>query len=211
MFKLIVFDWDGTLVDSVPTIIRCKRFLAKKYNVPAPSDQQVHDVLGLNFAVAMQRSFPDLDENQLKEIGEEYHALMQHPDYHSKLFSDVRPMLQTLKEKNLKLAIATSKVRGEFSSEMDEAGIAKMFDLIVCGGEHGDKPDPEKLEYIMQYFNLNRDQTLMVGDTKTDMQFAHNAGVSAVGVTFGAHHRNILQQENPAWIVDSWADLMALL
>ncbi len=211
MLKLVVFDWDGTLVDSVETIVRAKAILAKKYHVAEPTRAQVCSILGLNFDLAMRRSFPDLDPKRLKQLSQDYHELMQSEAYHAPLFDGAKQMLLSLKDLGLKLAIATSKVRGEFISELQTVGLVDQFDLMVCGGEQGDKPHPQKLTYLLQHFRVSNTEALMVGDTTTDIQFAKNAGVKSAGVVFGAHNSDELKKENPQWLVRNWPELIEIV
>lgn len=207
MLKLIVFDWDGTLADSVQKILACKRFLAQKYELAAPSELTVRAVLGLKFEVAMAVCFPGARPHTLSQMGEEFHALMKQTDYQADVFPHTKEMLLQLRAQSYRLAIATSKARSELESALIHTGLANFFDATVCSEEYKAKPDPTMLHHLMDLFNVQPDECLMLGDTTTDIQFAHHAGIKIVCVSFGAHTQAALNSLKPWAIIDHWNQL----
>lgn len=203
MIKLIVFDWDGTLADSVEKIIACKQFLARKYYLPEPDKDTVKAVLGMQFEKAMSICFPTAPRIMLKRLSSEFHQLMQKEQYQAELFPGVREVLKKLKaEKSaVTLAVATSKNRQELDQSIAFNHLEDMFDLTCCGAEYKDKPDPAMLYHVMQKFDVKPEACVMVGDTTIDIEFAKNAGVKAIAVAFGAHTPERLSAEDPNLLI----------
>jgi len=207
-----VCDWDGTIVDSVEKITECKRFLAKKYSLEPPSKALVKEVLGTKFEKALARCFPTASKKLLNDIATDFHSLMQLPEYQSIPFNNAIAVLKDLQGKQgIILAIATSKARAELDKSLDYIGITDLFDYVCCSEEHQSKPDPEMLNYIMKQAGVTPSQTIMIGDTTVDMEFALNAKVTPIGVTFGAHSNEKLVQFNPLGILSSWSELPGIL
>ena len=211
MLKLIVFDWDGTLADSVTKIWECKKFLARKYNLPKPSEEIVRNVLGTKFEDAMAKCFPQANQELLYKMCQEFHILMQQEIYQALLFPNARKILELFKSQNILLAVATSKDRKEIGKSIMYNNLSNMFDMVCCGKEYQEKPHPAMLEHIMKKFNVEPDECIMIGDTTTDMLFAANAGVKAIAVTFGAHPLTKLQSMNPAASIDEWMQLPGVI
>lgn len=211
MLKLIVFDWDGTLADSVVKIWECKKFLARKYDLPEPAEETVRGVLGTKFEDAMAKCFPLAGQEVLHGLCEEFHVLMQQESYQATLFPDARKIIDYYKNQNMKLAIATSKDRKEIDRAILYNNLFGIFDFVCCGKEHQEKPHPAMLEYIMGKCGVEPDECLMIGDTTTDISFAMNASVKAVAVTFGAHSPIKLQSMNPLALIDDWMQLQGVV
>jgi phosphoglycolate phosphatase len=205
--KLLVCDWDGTIVNSVNQIIACKYYLADKYGLKRPKEKTIRAVLGIRFKTAMQTCFPDIDTGTLRQICNEFHSLMQHEYYQANLFAGVISTLQRLKTHGTYLAVATSKVRLELDSALQHTGLGDMFDLTCCSEEHTAKPAPDMLYFMMNYFKVAPCECIMIGDTTTDVLFANAANIATVCVSFGAHNREQLETTNPMAIIDRWEQL----
>jgi phosphoglycolate phosphatase len=206
--KLIVFDWDGTLADSVSKIIECKNFLAKKYALPVPKVETIKNVLGSNFEDALQKCFPTADLKTLKLLAEDFHILIQQDEYQAELFPQTKATLKKLKNKGFNLAIATSKAKKEFDKSIKHTHLHDFFNIVCCGDEYPGKPDPTMLYHIMEKCGVKSDQCVMVGDSIFDMQFAANANVKSIAVAFGACSAKRLESEKPLAIVDNWDQLL---
>jgi phosphoglycolate phosphatase len=207
MLKLIVFDWDGTLADSVSQILACKQYLAKKYGLPLPNEKIVRQVLGMPFEQALANCFPAADTILLHQLGQEFHTLMQQDEYQAALFPQAKETLLRLKKQGIKLAAATSKDRRELDKALRYHQLCDIFDITCCGKEYQEKPQPAMLMYMMQALQVEPSECLMIGDTVTDLLFAANAGVKAVGVTFGAHMPLALQSLHPFALISAWSQL----
>lgn len=209
--KLIVFDWDGTLADSIEQIAACKKVLAFEYGLPAPSYELVKSVLGLEFSVALAKSFPTASQKQLDEIAIKFHAAMKRRSTSVKLFPHAKQTLKQLKQQGYLLAVATSKHREEFVEELTATGIEKYFEVTCCGNEYAGKPNPEMLFCIMEMLNVANTNVVMVGDTIFDAKFARNANVKFIGVSYGAHDRLKLMEFEPLAIIDCPEELQEVL
>lgn len=208
MQKLLVFDWDGTLADSVNCIILCKQQLAKNYQLSIPSAEIIKSVLGMNFDLALERCFPKTNQEILKRFGKEFQALMQTAMYHADLFPQTKTTLNHLKEIGFKLAIATSKSRKELDGAIHQTGLDMMFDLTCCGEEYSSKPNPEMLLHIMNKLSVEPKDTTYIGDTVIDINFAKNANVDVTCVSFGACEEKELSEHHPTKIIHNWNDLL---
>jgi phosphoglycolate phosphatase len=211
MIQLIVFDWDGTLADSVSKIAECKSVLAEKYNLAPPDKETIQNVLGTKFEGALAKCFPKASDAILKALGKEFHLLMQEKQYQAELFPQVKEILALLKHRGFKLAVATSKDKHEMAKALQYHGLENTFDMICCGKEYGEKPNPAMLTHIMTILHVRSDETIMIGDTTTDMEFAKNAGVKSIGVTFGAHTHERLKLYEPVAFLSDWTQFTGVL
>lgn len=211
MLKLVVFDWDGTLADSVSKIIACKTYLAEKYNLLKPTENVVKSVLGKKFEIALAQCFPSASSQILSSFAEDYHSLMQQKDYQASLFPGALEALNYLKKRGIKLAVASSKNKQELDSAISHNNLENMFDWICCGSDYKDKPDPAMLNHLLAQSNALTDECLMIGDTVSDILFATNAQIKFIGVTFGAHSTETLQSMQPLALVDEWSQVTGII
>ncbi len=207
MLKVLVFDWDGTIANSVGKIGECKIFLAEKYGYPPPCEEVVRKVLGKKFEEALAICFPSASSYMLSQIGKEFHELMKEELYQAALFPGVIEVLSQLKEKGFKLAIATSKNPGEMKKALADHFLEETFDMVCCGEQFESKPSPKMLEYIMESWAVRPEECLMIGDTIFDIEFSQNANIPVIAVTFGAHSHDKLQSYSPLALVDNWLQL----
>lgn len=209
--KLLIFDWDGTIVDSIPKITECKKLLAERYQLPSPSHALVRSVIGQDFRPALRICFPSASEQTLDHLGQDFHQLMQTPDFQASPFEGSINVLNQLKGKDLQLSIATSKAKCEMNSALQHTGLEHTFDGIYCSETYQSKPNPAMLIAMMDQFSLEPKDCLMIGDTTIDMELAHNADIEAIAVTFGAHNHDTLNQYKPVVIIDHWPELPNVL
>lgn len=196
-FELVVFDWDGTLMDSTTAIARAIQSSALDLGLPAPSDASARHVIGLGLRDALALAVPELPAERHGEMAERYrhHYLINSRSLY--LFEGVAPLLRELKSRNRLLAIATGKSRNGLNDVLARSGIQELMDATRCADECFSKPHPQMLEELMQELGVASDATVMVGDTTHDLQMAHNAGVVAVAVTYGAHETAALAALRP--------------
>jgi phosphoglycolate phosphatase len=205
MKKLFVFDWDGTLLDSIGSITQCKQDIAKKYGIDAPSLDQVRAVLGMSFEKAMAICFPTVSSSTLKKLCIDFKNNIL--TYNSKVFPWVVPLIESLKEEGVILAIASAKSSVNLVKSIKNNHLDSHFDLICSSQDYGDKPKKDMLDYIMRQFFISREHTIMIGDSGIDIAFANNAGVDSIAVTFGAHDEEKLREENPTFIAHNYHEL----
>ena len=211
-FDLIIFDWDGTLVDSIDWIVHCLQTAAKEHDCQIPASQAAKDIIGLSINKAMEVLFPTLDETTTKALVACYSQtffskkITQHD-----LFLGVHQMLIELKQQGYQLAVATGKNRLGLDKALQATQTLDLFHISRCADETASKPHPRMLEEIIQQTKTQRGRTLMVGDSVHDLQMAQNANISAIGVSCGAHSKALLQQYQPLHCLSQTAELLELI
>lgn len=164
-FDLIIFDWDGTLVNSIDWITICLQQAAGQCGITVPEDQAAKNVIGLSLNQAMQNLFPGIDPATQAQLVAYY---SQH--YNSKkispndLFPGVYDMLVQLKQSGYQLAVATGKSRAGLQKALEGTGTEALFCVTRCADETASKPDPRMLHEILQHTNTAKERSLMVGD-----------------------------------------------
>jgi len=206
-FDFIVFDWDGTLMDSTATIVKCIQAAAKDLGLPIPGDHSAAYVIGLSLLEAMKAAVPDVDPKYYPRMVERYryHYLLK--DHELPLFDGVREMLNELSQEGYFLAVATGKSRVGLSRALHTAELTSLFDATRCSDETFSKPHPAMLQELTRELGQDMQRTLMIGDTTHDLQMANNAGAAAVAVEYGAHDANLLLDLNPLYSAKSVAEL----
>jgi phosphoglycolate phosphatase len=197
-FDLIIFDWDGTLIDSINWIVRCLQQSAERCNCKIPNAQAARNVIGLSIDNALQNLFPEADEptrEQLRRCYSREYSSWQIGRHD--LFSGVYEMLVQLKEAGYHLAVATGKTRSGLAQALQATGTEDLFCVTRSADETASKPDPKMIVEILRHVDAANERTLMVGDSIHDLQMAKNARISAIAVACGAHPETILQQHQP--------------
>ncbi|MDB5961449.1 MAG: family hydrolase [Massilia sp.] len=186
-FDLIVFDWDGTLMDSTATIVRSIQAAARDLGLPIPRDEQASHVIGLGLQEALMTVMPDMELSMAPKMVEryKYHYLAKDPEL--VLFDGVRDMLTELSQAGYFLAVATGKSRVGLNRAMNAAGLLSMFDATRCADETFSKPHPAMLQELTRELGQDMRRTVMIGDTTHDLLMASNAGAGAIAVEYGAH------------------------
>ena len=218
-YDLIVFDWDGTLFDSTAIITRCIQAAVEDVGGKRPTREQASHVIGLNLMEALAHAAPDVPKDQYPLLGERYrhHFFAQQEEIH--LFDGVIDLLLELRRQNYWVTIGTGKSRKGLDVTLERdvqvgsasVKLATLFDGTRTADQTQGKPNPQMLFELMREFGVDAARTLMVGDTTHDLQMALNAGVDAVGVSYGAHESDFLKTCKPLTIVHSVAELRAWL
>jgi phosphoglycolate phosphatase len=198
-FDLIVFDWDGTLMDSTATIVKAIQAAAKDLGLPAPSDAAASHVIGLGLAEAMQAAMPDIDPALYPRMAERYRHHYLAKDHELVLFPGVRPMLEDLSQQGYFLAVATGKSRVGLNRALNAAKLLSTFDATRCADETFSKPHPAMLQELTRELGQDLRRTVMIGDTTHDLLMATNAGASGIAVEYGAHPVAQLQACSPVF------------
>ena len=210
-FDLLVFDWDGTLMDSAGCIAESLQAACRDCGHLVPSDRDARYVIGLGLTDAMAHVLPGLDPSAYAPVVERYrHHFLLH-DSGTTLFSGVADMLQHLRESGHKLAVATGKTRRGLDRALEQTGIKAHFHATRCADESKSKPHPEMLHWLMKTLDATPERTLMIGDTTHDMEMARNAGVPGLAVAHGAHEAAELVAYEPLACVDDCGGLRAWL
>lgn len=211
-YRLVVFDWDGTLIDSTAAIVRSIRSAAADLGLPVPSREQASHVIGLGLFEAIHAAVPAIEREQMPAFVESYRRHFFSIDGRLEPFDGIVPLLSELVERGMWLAIATGKSRAGLDRALEQMQWAGRFLTTRCADEGAPKPDPWMLRDICDELGVDAGETLMVGDTVYDLGMARAAGAGAIAVTYGAHPRDELESETSLAVVDSVAELrMALL
>ena len=210
-YDLIVFDWDGTIMDSTAVIVRSIQQAARDLGLPVPADSIASHVIGLGLSDALSMAVPQVQRADYPRMVERYVAHWRTHEDDLVLFPGVRELLTELRQRQYLLAVATGKSRAGLDRSLAHGTLADAFDWTRCADETRSKPHPQMLFELMERFAVPPERTLMIGDTTHDSQMATNAGVPAVSVTYGAHPRAQLETLAPRVVVDSVAELSAWL
>jgi phosphoglycolate phosphatase len=206
-FELLVFDWDGTLMDSAGAIIASIQASCSDLGLPVPTRERAAHVIGLGLKDALSYAVPELPPSDYGKLAERYkhHFMARDPDI--ELFSGMREMLIELKENGHILAVATGKSRAGLNRVLEATQLKPYFDSSRCADETHSKPHPAMLQELMQELCMAPEATLMIGDTGHDLQMAASAGVAGLAVSYGAHPRDGLMAFNPLACIDAPEDL----
>mgnify|MGYP001198867032 CR=1 FL=1 len=209
--ELIIFDWDGTVMDSVGKIVATLQGAARHFSVPEPTDEAAKNIIGLSLETAIATLFPEHSQLHPDLVARYKHHYVYEDNTPTPLFAEVETTLAALKRLGYRLAVATGKSRKGLDRLLAESQLTDYFEYTRTSCEAHSKPHPDMLEQILTMCDVSADKALMIGDTQIDMQLAANAKVDAVGVTFGVHNAAQLQQFSPVATVDHFSELRTLL
>lgn len=212
-YQLLIFDWDGTLVDSIGRIVDSMRLAAQFCGLPWRDDAAIKGIIGLGLPEAIRALYPDIDELQLIQRfrGSYSDHYLQFESEPSRLFEGVEESLQAFRAAGYHLAVATGKSRHGLDRVLAGRGWQDYFDITRCADETASKPHPLMLQEILAHFRLAPRQALMVGDSIFDLQMARNAGVDSVAVGFGAQTLDSLRVHEPRLAISEFSELRTWL
>ncbi|MAW34385.1 MAG: HAD family hydrolase [Proteobacteria bacterium] len=206
-YKLIVFDWDGTLNDSVAHISSSIQKAFASVGLEPPDSRKAKYVIGLGLKDAMQHLQPGIGKPLISKIAENYRHHFLAKKNKIELFSGVKTGLLSLKKRGFFIAIGTGKTQAGLSNELLDYKIEDLFHATRCADQEKPKPDPAMILWMLKHFNLSSEDVLMVGDTTHDLCMANNAEVHALAVSYGAHSKSELIEFGPKAIVDKPKDV----
>lgn len=207
LYDLIVFDWDGTLMDSTVHITRSIQAACRDLGLPVPDDASASYVIGLGLRDALQIAAPTLDPADYSKLADRYRNHYLTGDPAIELFGGVRGMLEDLRKAGFLLAVATGKSRAGLDRALAAVGVGDLFDVTRCADETLSKPNPRMLNEVMDTVGQMPGRTVMIGDTTHDLQMALNAGTASIAVTYGAHPEAPLLELSPQFCAHSVAEL----
>ncbi len=211
MKPLIVFDWDGTLMDSKERITACMLAAIAEVGAPPRSEADIHNIIGLGLQESMQTLFPDTPALWTPVIDAYRDHFLDEERAASEMFAGVEELLQALHARGHLLAVATSKARRGLDRVLAQTGLGEYFHATRCADEARSKPHPAMLQDILARLSRSVEDAVMVGDTEYDLRMAHSIGMASIGVTYGVHARERLLACGPRHCVDDVAQLAALL
>ena len=212
MSALLIFDWDGTLCDSLERIVQCLQLAARGQGLEPPGERAAREIVGLGLDEAMRVLFPDVDADGRERLREDYSRHFRSLDaLPSPLFPRVRETLLELGDAGFILSVATGKSRAGLDRVLKALDMTDFFHSSRCADETASKPDPLMLHALLEEHGLAAHQALMVGDTTYDMAMAHKAGMPRLAVSYGAHALERLLAYEPLAHVDRFADIAPLV
>ena len=206
--KLIVFDWDGTLMDSAAHIVACLQSAIIELSLEPRTDDEVKNIIGLGLREALLALYPQATDAELTALVERYrkHFFDQKTDI-CELFSGAKDLIQELDANDYFLAVATGKGRNGLDKVLSETGLGEFFPITRCADETHSKPHPQMMLDIIDYYGVEANEAIMVGDTEYDLQMANNADAHSVAVSYGVHDKQRLLDCRPLTCLDSLHEL----
>lgn len=211
-YKLLVFDWDGTLIDSIEQIVTSLQTASQIVCGEMVSENAARGVIGLGLQEAIERLHPELDTTTIEQVAAAYkqHYLYENP-IQAQLFDGVTELLDELLASGYQLAIATGKSRPGLDRSLREHALEHYFITTKCAGENRSKPHPEMIFDILREQDISPTQTLMIGDSEHDLMMAKNAQVDSVAVSHGVQQADVLMLHQPLICLDKITDLSLFL
>jgi len=206
-YKLFVFDWDGTLMDSEAKIVSCMHAAINDMQFEARTDDQVRNIIGLGFKEALSVLYPD-KSGLYDQFVEQYRVyFLDKNSKSSPLFNHVIKLLELLKQQGYFIAVATGKGRRGLDKVLQDTNLKEYFDVTRCADEAFSKPNPQMINEIIDFVGVETNETVMIGDTEYDLNMANNAGCDSIGIKHGVHDENRLRDCAP---VEMFQDISEL-
>jgi phosphoglycolate phosphatase len=202
-YRLVVFDWDGTLSDSPGAIVDSMIEACRDLGIAAPDPGRARYTIGLGMVDALRHALPELEPSRYREYAASYHRHFVLREGRMGLFAGVRELLAALRQRGCLLAVATGKSRAGLGRALAHTGTGGCFDGTRCADETAAKPDPAMLHALLGDLDVRPQEALMVGDTTHDIRMATAAGVETLAVSYGAHREEALRTLQPRACVPS--------
>lgn len=211
-YELVIFDWDGTLMDSLAKIVSCMQLAAKDAKLNILEPVAIHEIIGLELGIAIEQLYPGVTAEQVAYVRQRYsHHYVESEQQPCLFYPGVEVMLQQLADKGKTLSIATGKSRKGLDRVLGAVNLQPMFNGTRCADETESKPSPAMIYELLELHGVKPEKAVMIGDTEFDMEMAQNAGVDRLAVSWGAHDVERLHVYSPVASVDSAAELASFL
>lgn len=207
-YQCVIFDWDGTLMNSEARIVASIQAAAQRAQFPVLSYDVSKQIIGLSLEKAILTLYPHASDESIALMAKNYtECFLNESAVPMMPFAGAEALLQGLKSIGVKLAIATGKSRRGLDHVLAELAYTDYFDLTRTPVEAESKPSPLMLEQILEAFELDVEQAVMVGDTEFDMEMAKTIGMDRIALSHGVHETAVLQSYEP---VATFDDLMTM-
>jgi len=208
-FELFIFDWDGTIVDSLSKIVACTQAALRKVDLPEADEEKIRRGIGLGLRQTVEAFCPGCSEETFDAIVAAYRELwFSEFTMQPEVFPGVRETLDELSGRGHRLAVATAKGRRGLDRELEASGLTSHFISSRTVDEALAKPNPQMVLDLMVETGARAGNTVMIGDTPHDLQMAANARTAAVGVTTGTYDSPELEEYQPVVVLSGVADLV---
>lgn len=210
--KVVIFDWDGTLIDSVEHIAESLHQAATDLGYPRLEREAYRDIIGLGMVEALDKLYPGIRHDEMTRIREGYASyFFAKKTTPQNVFAGMADAITDLRAAGRGCSVATGKSRRGLEGALVSSGLGPHFDTTRCADETRSKPDPRMLSEIIEHYRIRPDQAVMIGDTRYDLEMAQRIGMPSIGVEWGVHKRDVLGHYDPHAIVDTVADLRDVL
>lgn len=208
-YKVLIFDWDGTLVDSIGRIVESISAAATKCDLPSLDEVAIKGIIGLGLPEAISVLYPCVTDVRMMEAfrrayADHFLGLEVQP---SSLYPGVVEALQLFRDQGYMLAVATGKGRRGLDRVLHGHGWMDFFDVTRCADETASKPDPQMVHEILAHCGARPEQALMIGDSVFDLEMARRAGVDSVAVAYGAQSIDVLRGCSPCLAINHFSEL----
>ena len=210
--KVVIFDWDGTLIDSVDHIADSLQQAATELGYPDLEREAYRDIIGLGMIEALEKLYPGLTREEIVRIREGYAGyFFQKMTTPQNVFDGMADVVADICRSGRGCSVATGKSRKGLAKALTTSGLGHHFDITRCADETRSKPDPLMLEEILEFYGFQPEEAVMIGDTRYDLDMARRIGMPAIGVEWGVHTRDVLQEYDPHAVVNTVGDLRRVL
>lgn len=206
-YELLIFDWDGTLMDSTGVIAACIQAASRDMGLPEPTREAASHIIGLGLRQALLTLFPDLPDDQHPELATHYRRHFLARDAEIPLFEGAFALLDELRTSGYLLAVATGKARTGLQRALEHTGLHAHFHATRTADETFSKPHPAMIEELLHELAVDRSRALMIGDTTHDLEMARNAGVASLAAAYGAHPAEQLERLRPLGVCREFGHL----
>jgi phosphoglycolate phosphatase len=210
-FELLIFDWDGTLMDSAGVIVHSIQAACADLGWPVPSQEAASHIIGLGLKEAVANLFPDLPMSQHPHLVERYRHHYLSRDQAIPLFDGARELIQEMHARGHILAVATGKARHGLARAFEHTGLGGYFHATRTADVTFSKPHPAMILELLDELMMAPEQALMIGDTSHDLEMARNAGVASLAAGYGAHPGSSLVEFGPLAICQDFGELASWL
>ncbi|MCK4608075.1 MAG: HAD-IA family hydrolase [Gammaproteobacteria bacterium] len=198
-YELVIFDWDGTIMDTAVFIVKSIQATAEELQAPIPTSSAIHNTIGLNLEDMVKVLFSDVTYSRFLECYKDH----SHQVAESELFAGTVETLEHLIKTDHVLAVATSKYRNELEKVLAEHDLKHLFSAIRCGDDGFPKPNARMITSILDELYVEKSGAVMVGDSEYDMLLANNAKIDSIAALYGVQAKELLMLHNPvAYIRD---------
>ena len=208
--SLIIFDWDGTLMDSIGLIVESMHIAGEAHGFTT-TDKAVKDIIGLSLLTGIEILYPQASTEQKLLIQQSYSDYYIANSHRTPFFAPIEGMLQNLQQQNCQLAVATGKKRQGLNRVLDASDSQHYFVMTRCADESGSKPDPQMLTDILEYTEQQISDAVFIGDSIYDIQMANSLGMTSIAVNYGTATSAELAAQQPTYQVDTPQALAELL
>ncbi len=206
-YPLVIFDWDGTLMNSVGQIVNALQQSCVDINLPMPSYEGAAYAIGLSIQEVLRQVAPTATPDQLEQLLNRYRYHYLKSENEIFLYPKALELMQSLQQHNIKMAVATGKNRVGLNRVLKTSPLQSFFATTRCADESEPKPSAAMVNEILEELGVHSSQAIVIGDTTHDVWMAKNAKVNVVALTQGAHSRDELEKSEPTLILDHIAQL----